>query len=91
MSRACKTIENQNTYDLAVQKFGTLNNLDKIMRQIPDLNEVVPYGTTLILDNTNNNLARRFESLDLRFATGVDSPLAPLFDVFDDTFDDTFN
>ena len=61
------------------------------MRQIPDLNEVVPYGTELALANTNNNLVRRFESLDLKFSTGIDSPLAPLFDIFDDTFDDTFN
>ncbi len=91
MSRTYKTIENQNTYDLAVQKFGTLNNLDKIMRQVPDLNEVVPYGTFLTLDNTANNLVRRFESLDLKFSTGIDSPLAPLLDIFDDTFDDTFN
>ena len=61
------------------------------MRQIPDLNEVVPYGTFLTLDNTNNNLVRRFESLGLKFSTGIDSPLAPLFEIFDDTFDDTFN
>ena len=91
MSRTYKTIENQNTYDLAVQKFGTLNNLDKIMRQVPNLNEAVPYATELVLSNTNNILARRFESLDLKFSTGIDSPLAPLVDTFDDTFDDTFN
>jgi hypothetical protein len=91
LSRTYTTIAGQNTYDLAVQQFGTLNNLDKVMRQVPDLNEVVPFGSALVFDNTNNNLVRRFESLGVKFATGATSEIAPLFDIFDDTFDDTFN
>jgi hypothetical protein len=89
--KTVKTIEGQNSYDLAIQEFGTLNNLDKILRQVPDLNDVSPFGTELELEATENNLAVRFQATGAKFATGVDSPIAPIFDIFGDTFDDTFN
>ena len=90
MSRQYKTIENQNVYDIAIQQFGTLDNLDKVLRQLPDVNGVAPTNTDLVFDNTTNNLALRFEVNESRFATGDESPIAPVFRTFDDTFDDTF-
>lgn len=90
MSRPYKTIEDQNTYDVAVQQFGTLNNIDKVLRQMPDINAVAPFGYDMTFANTNNNLALRFNATNRRFATGVDSEIAPLFDSFDDTFDLSF-
>jgi len=78
-------------YDLAVQQFGVLNNLDKVMRQMPDLNEPAPFETEMTFDGTSNNLAVRFEANAIKFATGDQSELVPLYDIFDDTFDDTFN
>lgn len=89
--RYYKTIPEQNVYDLAVQQFGGLNNLDKVMRQMPDLNAPAPFGTEMVFLGTENNLAKRFEANGTVFATGDTSEIAPLFDIFDDTFDDTFN
>ena len=90
--RIVKTIENQNVYDVAVEQFGTLNNIDKVIRQVSGfINGVIPFDTELTLDATDNNLAIQFEVNNKRFATGATSDIAPLFDVFDDTFDDTFN
>ena len=89
--RYYKTIPEQNIYDLAVQQFGVLNNLDKVMRQMPDLNEPAPFETEMAFDGTENNLAILFEANGTKFATGNQSELVPLFDIFDDTFDDTFN
>ena len=71
MSRIVKTIENQNVYDVAVEQFGTLNNIDKVIRQVSEyINEVIPFDTELSLDSTSNNLAIRFETNNERFATG---------------------
>ena len=90
MAREYKTISDQNIYDIAVQMFGSLNNIDKVLRQVPDVNDVAPTNSVLQFDVTTNNLALRFDANESKFATGVQSPIAPVFRTFDDTFDETF-
>jgi len=58
---------------------------------MPDINAVAPYGYDMTFEDTNNNLALRFNASGRRFATGIASDIAPIFEVFGDTFDDTFN
>ena len=91
MSREYTTIENQNMYDITAQKFGALNNIDKVMRQMPDINEPSDIGVDMLFDDTTDNLAVKFDANRRFFATGNKSEIAPLYEIFDDTFDDTFN
>lgn len=84
-------IDNQSSFDLSLQMFGTLNNLDKVLRQVNDLNGVTDFGDTMVFDNSTNNLADRFGANKTLIASGNTSEIAPIFPVFDDTFDDTFN
>ena len=90
MGRQYKTISDQNVFDIAVQMFGSLNNMDKVLRQVPDVNTVAPVNSDLVFETTTNNLALRFEANGDKFATGDQSPIAPVFRTFDDTFDETF-
>jgi hypothetical protein len=71
MSRTFKTISDQTMYDLTVERFGQLDDLGKIIRETPDLNNVIPFSTELTVDNTDDELARQFEFRNTRFATGV--------------------
>ena len=70
MSRSYTTIEEQNMYDITIQKFGDLNDMDQVIRQIPDLNTSVPFGTTLVLNDTQDDLGRRFDANKTLIATG---------------------
>lgn len=88
--RQYEAIDDQSSYDLAVQLFGNLNDLDKVLRQIPDLNGVTSFGYEMVFDNTENNIANRFGANNTLIASGINSEIAPLFPIFDDTFDYTF-
>jgi len=90
MSRPYTTIEDQNVFDITIQMFGTLNNMDKVLRQVPDINGIAPVNYDMIFDNTTNNLAIKFEVNNDRFATGDESPISPVYRTFDKTFDKTF-
>ena len=88
--RQYSAIGDQSSYDLAIQLFGNLNDLDKVLRQVADLNGVTEFGYEMVFDETTNNLADRFGANKTLIASGKESEIAPLFDIFDDTFDDTF-
>ena len=90
MSRSYSTIENQNVYDIALQMFGSLNNMDKVLRQVPDVNGVAPTNFDMEFDDPVNNLAISFEVNNDRFATGDQSPIAPVYRTFGRTFYNTF-
>jgi len=70
--------------------FGTLNNMDKVLRQVPDINGVAPTNYDMTFDETANNLAIGFGVNNTRISTGDLSPDQPIYRTFDDTFDDTF-
>ena len=88
--RQYSTISDQSSYDLAIQLFGNLNDLDKVLRQVADLNGVTTFGEEMVFDETTNNLADRFGANKTRIACGIVSEIAPLFPIFDTTFDSTF-
>jgi len=90
LSKEYTTITGQNTYDIAIEQYGTLNNMDQIMRQVPDLNQPVPFGTVLTINKTENNVALRFITNDIRVSTGDKSEIAQIYQTFDETFDETF-
>jgi len=75
MARPYKTISNQNMYDVTVQSFGSIDDLDLVMRDTPDLNEAIPFSTDFVLADTDDELARQFFAGNTKFATG-DSILA---------------
>lgn len=89
--REYTAIDDQSSYDLAVQLFGTINDLDKVLRQVEDLNGVTEFGQEMVFDNTDNNLADRFGANNVLIASGNESEIAALYPVFDETFDETFN
>jgi hypothetical protein len=59
-------------YDLSIQCFGSLNALDKIMRQVGPNNDSIPYDTDLVFESSQNNLVKLFEANKIQFATGED-------------------
>ena len=70
MSREYKTVDNQNMYDVCVQKFAGLDDLDQVMRYVSDLNKILPFGQEMTLPNTDDTLARFFDSNKAYFVTG---------------------
>lgn len=70
MSRQYTTIENQTIYDICVQKFGGLDDIDEVMRVTPDLNGSLPTNTTMTLSDSTDELANRFDVNAAYFATG---------------------
>ena len=88
MSRPYTAISEQNTYDIAVQKFGSLDDIDEVMRQIPDLNAVIPFGTDMVFSYTNDELARQFDSNEERFSTGM--PIPPTGRAYSNDYSDDY-
>ena len=89
MSRSYTAITEQNTYDITVQKFGGLDSIDEVMRQIPDLNATIPFGTDMVFSDTNDVLARRFDSNRTKFSTGM--PIPPVSGAYSDDYSDDYN
>jgi hypothetical protein len=78
--RTYTTISNQTIYDVTVQKFGSLDDMDKVIRQVGDMNSVLPFGMAMSLDNTEDVVARKFDFDGSKFSTG-----AELLDTPEDT------
>jgi hypothetical protein len=89
MSRTYITISDQNTYDICVQNFGGLDDVDEVMRQVLDLNDVSPLGTEFTLSNTDDELARQFDVNNIRFATGM--PIPPTSGAYNKDYSDDYN
>ena len=70
MSRKYTIIDDQNMYDVCVQKFAGLDDLDQVMRNVTDLNKILPFGLTITLPDTEDTLARLFDSNRTYFVTG---------------------
>ena len=90
--RTYKTISEQNHYDLAAQKFGSLDGLYGVLKAMPstfDVNDVLPFELEVTLENTENNLGLLFDANNSYFSTGNSIPEA-LASIFDETFDETF-
>jgi len=71
--RTYKTISEQNHYDLAAQKFGSLDGLYGVLKAMPvtfDINEVIPFDMDLGFDETENNLGLLFDANNSYFSTG---------------------
>jgi len=88
MARSYRTISQQNHYDLAAQKFGSLDGIYGVLKAVPstfDINNAFPFDTDLQLDDTENNLGLLFDANNLYFST--DKALG----IFDKTFDETFD
>lgn len=71
MSRLYKTISNQNMYDVTVQSYGSIDDLDLVMRDTPDLNASIPFETAFILEETDDELGRQLFAGGIKFATGT--------------------
>ena len=71
MSRQYKTISNQNMYDVTVQSYGSIDDLDLVMRDTPDLNATIPFETEFTLADTEDELARQFFVGNIKFSTGT--------------------
>jgi len=72
MARTYTTLEDQTMYDICVQEFGGLDDLDEIIRASPDLNQSLPVGYEMSLSDTEDELPRRFLANNVRIATGLD-------------------
>jgi hypothetical protein len=88
MSRPYTAISEQNTYDVTVQKFGGLDDIDEVMRQIPDLNNIIPLGTNMVFSDTEDVLARRFDSNRTLFSTGM--PIPPKGRAYSNDYSDDY-
>lgn len=64
-------------YDVTVQKFAGLDDLDQVMRNVPDLNKILPFGLTIVLPDTEDTLARLFDSNRSYFSTGEPDEVPP--------------
>ena len=83
--------KNQSTYDVAIQKFGSLNEIGSILDAMAgDPNEDLSFGEVLELQETSNTLASQFEVNQNIFSTYEDLAAGTDFRIFDDTFDDSF-
>jgi len=72
MARSYKTISQQNHYDLAAQKFGSLDGLYGVLKSMPvsfDINEVLDFELDLELEETENNLGLLFDANNSYFST----------------------
>ena len=74
MSRPYTTISEQTVYDVTVQKFGGLDDIDELMRSVEDINYAIPFGTDLTLEDTDDALALNFDVNKIHFATGDEGP-----------------
>jgi len=77
MSREYTTILRQTIYDVTVQKFGSLDDLDQVMRAAPSINSNLPFRTLLVLNDTEDELAKRFNGNNVYIATGAKSYEVP--------------
>ncbi len=89
MARDYITISDQNTYDICVQNFGGLDDVDEVMRQIPDINGISPLGTLFTLSDTDDELARQFDVNTIRFATGM--PIPPTDGAYNNDYSNDYN
>ena len=89
MARVYIAVSDQNTYDICVQNFGGLDDVDEVMRQVPDLNNVSPLGTAFTLSDTEDELARQFDVNNIRFATGM--PIPPTSGSYNKDYSDDYN
>ena len=90
MSRPYTTTEDQTIYDICVQKFGGLDDIDELMRISPDLNDALPVNTEMVLSDTEDELAKRFDVNNTYFATGLAFDEPDLCLGFNYTFNYTF-
>lgn len=89
MSRTYISISDQNTYDICVQNFGGLDDVDEVMRQVPDINGISPLGTVFTLSDTDDELARQFDVNRVRFATGM--PIPPVGGAYNKDYSNDYN
>ena len=71
MARDYTTILDQTIYDIAIQQFGGVDDIDEAIRQFPDLNNSAPFATAMSFSDTDDELARRFDFNDTLIATGI--------------------
>lgn len=89
--RNYKTISEQNTYDLAAQKFGSLDGIYGVLKALPDtadVNDILPFALDLELEDTENNIGLLFDANNSYFST---SNKVWDIGIFGETFDITFD
>lgn len=89
MSREYITVDDQNMYDVCVQKFAGLDDLDQVMRNVPNLNKILPFGLSITLPDTEDTLARFFDSNRTFFVTG--QPEEVPFGSYGDSYNKDYN
>jgi len=73
-----------------VQQFGDLEQIGEILDVIANPNTKAQFGRDLTLSATDNNIAVRFAANDTIITTWEEETAAVGIEIFDDTFDDSF-
>lgn len=92
MPRSYTTISEQTLYDVAIQKFGIVDGLYGVLRalsQSEDINEILPLGTQITLEDTENNLGLLFDANNLYFSTGKNTLYVPT-DAYSDDYSEAY-
>ena len=92
-ARTYLTLQGQTIFDIAVQTQGDVQRIDKLISQFQDigLNQAVPVGTQIGFNPVTDPIATFFETRSIVSGNETEDLLViQAKDIFDDTFDDSF-